>query len=101
YFKFVYISVWKIYHLCQLLLQIDWEVFHVGSAEGFTLNEAASSCQEHNAVLASIGELYAAWKMGFDKCRAGWLADKSVRYPINSPCPECEAPPPFHQHIPC
>ncbi|XP_065808430.1 aggrecan core protein [Labrus bergylta] len=66
------------------------EVFHVGSAEGFTLNEAASSCQEHNAVLASIGELYAAWKMGFDKCRAGWLADKSVRYPINSPCPECE-----------
>ncbi|XP_060900352.1 aggrecan core protein-like [Labrus mixtus] len=66
------------------------EVFHVGSTEGFTLNEAASSCQEHNAVLASTGELYAAWKMGFDKCRGGWLADKSVRYPINSPCPECE-----------
>ncbi|KAM3626178.1 uncharacterized protein V6R79_024149 [Siganus canaliculatus] len=65
------------------------EVFHVGSAEGFTYNEAASSCQLQNAVLASTGELYAAWKMGFDKCHAGWLADGSVRYPINNPRPEC------------
>lgn len=65
------------------------EVFHVRSAEGFTYDEAASSCQEQNAVLASTGELYAAWKMGFDKCRAGWLVDGSVRYPINKPRSEC------------
>lgn len=63
----------------------------MGSAEGFTYDEAVSSCQEQNAVLASTGELYAAWKMGFDKCRAGWLVDRSVRYPINKPCPECGA----------
>ncbi|KAG8001162.1 Aggrecan core protein [Nibea albiflora] len=67
------------------------EVFHVGSAEGFTYDEAAFSCQEQNAVLASTGELYAAWKMGFDKCRAGWLLDRSVRYPINNPRSECGA----------
>ncbi|XP_070687645.1 aggrecan core protein-like [Pempheris klunzingeri] len=67
------------------------EVFHVGSAEGFTFDEAASSCREQNAVLASTGELYAAWKMGFDKCRAGWLFDRSVRYPINNPRAECGA----------
>lgn len=65
------------------------EVFHVGSAEGFTYDEAAASCQEHGAVLASTGELYAAWRMGFDKCRAGWLMDRSVRYPINNPRSEC------------
>ena len=65
------------------------EVFHVGSAEGFTYDEAVSNCQEHNATLASTGELYAAWKMGFDKCRAGWLLDRSVRYPINNPRTEC------------
>ncbi|CAJ1050064.1 aggrecan core protein-like [Xyrichtys novacula] len=65
------------------------EVFHVGSAEGFTFDQAASSCQEQNAVLASPGELFAAWKKGLDKCRAGWLSDRSVRYPINSPRPEC------------
>lgn len=63
----------------------------MGSAEGFTYDEAASSCQEQNALLASTGELYAAWKMGFDKCRAGWLVDRSVRYPINNPRAECGA----------
>uniref|UniRef100_A0A3Q1G6B9 Aggrecan a n=1 Tax=Acanthochromis polyacanthus TaxID=80966 RepID=A0A3Q1G6B9_9TELE len=67
------------------------EVFHVRSAEGFTYDEAASSCQEQNAVLASTGDLYAAWKMGFDKCRAGWLVDRSVRYPVNNPHPQCGA----------
>ncbi|TNM90620.1 hypothetical protein fugu_002909 [Takifugu bimaculatus] len=65
------------------------EVFHVGSAEGFTYDEAASSCQEQGAVLASTGELHAAWRTGFDKCRAGWLMDRSVRYPINNPRSEC------------
>lgn len=63
----------------------------MGSAEGFTYDEAAFSCQEQNAVLASTGELYAAWKLGFDKCRAGWLLDHSVRYPINNPRAECGA----------
>ncbi|KAF1393233.1 hypothetical protein PFLUV_G00036410 [Perca fluviatilis] len=67
------------------------EVFHVGSAEGFTYDEAAYSCQEQNAILASTGELYTAWKMGFDKCRAGWLLDRSVRYPINNPRTGCGA----------
>lgn len=61
----------------------------MGSAEGLTYDEASSSCQEQNAVLASPGELYAVWKMGFDKCRAGWLVDHSVRYPINKPRNGC------------
>ncbi|MEQ2195085.1 hypothetical protein XENOCAPTIV_007275 [Xenoophorus captivus] len=68
---------------------IKGEVFHTGSAEGFTYDEALSACENHSAVLASTGELYAAWKMGLDKCRAGWLLDRSVRYPINSPRPGC------------
>lgn len=65
------------------------EVFHVGSAEGFTYHQAAASCHEQGAALASTGELYAAWKLGLDKCRAGWLMDRSVRYPINNPRSEC------------
>ncbi|KAM4596327.1 brevican core protein-like [Fundulus diaphanus] len=68
---------------------IKGEVFHVGSAEGFTYDEAISACENHSAALASTGQLYAAWKMGLDKCRAGWLLDRSVRYPINSPRPGC------------
>ncbi|KAF7659654.1 hypothetical protein LDENG_00294270 [Lucifuga dentata] len=65
------------------------EVFHVASSEGLTYDEAVSSCKEKNAILASTGELYAAWKLGFDKCRAGWLMDRSVRYPINAPRAHC------------
>uniref|UniRef100_A0A3P9J0E1 Aggrecan core protein n=1 Tax=Oryzias latipes TaxID=8090 RepID=A0A3P9J0E1_ORYLA len=65
------------------------EVFHVESAEGLTYDQAVLSCQEHGGILASTGELYAAWKTGFDKCRAGWLQDGSVRYPINIPRARC------------
>ncbi|KAM9318611.1 aggrecan core protein-like [Pholidichthys leucotaenia] len=71
--------------------KLQGEVFHVGSAEGFTYNEAVSICQEQNAVLAFTGDLYVAWKMGLDKCRAGWLRDGSVRYPIYNPRAECGA----------
>ncbi|XP_054627770.1 aggrecan core protein-like isoform X2 [Dunckerocampus dactyliophorus] len=67
------------------------QVFHLGSAQGFTYDEAATHCLEHNASLASTGELYAAWKQGFDKCRAGWLSDRSVRYAVNNPSSECGA----------
>ncbi|XP_066557686.1 aggrecan core protein isoform X2 [Amia ocellicauda] len=65
------------------------EVFHVSSPEKFTYDEAMSYCREQNATLASTGDLYAAWGQGLDKCRAGWLADRSVRYPITDPRPQC------------
>ncbi|KAG1955704.1 aggrecan core protein [Pimephales promelas] len=65
------------------------EVFHASSFEGFTYNEAVAYCQDQNATLASTGDLYAAWKQGFDKCRPGWLLDRSVRYSINNPRQQC------------
>uniref|UniRef100_A0A3P9K5A0 Link domain-containing protein n=1 Tax=Oryzias latipes TaxID=8090 RepID=A0A3P9K5A0_ORYLA len=69
--------------------ELRGEVFHVESAQGLTYDQAVLSCQEHGGILASTGELYAAWKTGFDKCRAGWLQDGSVRYPINIPRARC------------
>ncbi|XP_051754955.1 aggrecan core protein isoform X2 [Ctenopharyngodon idella] len=65
------------------------EVFHASSFEGFTYDEAVAYCQDQNASLASTGDLYAAWKQGFDKCRPGWLLDRSVRYSINNPRQQC------------
>ncbi|XP_056269237.1 aggrecan core protein-like [Pseudoliparis swirei] len=73
------------------IVGLKGEIFHESSAEGFTYDEAASSCQKQNAVLASTRELYAAWMLGFDNCRAGWLVDHSVRYPINKPSTKCGA----------
>ncbi|XP_076143233.1 aggrecan core protein-like isoform X2 [Alosa pseudoharengus] len=69
--------------------QLKGEFFHLSSAEGFSYDEAVTACQERNATLASTGQLYSAWRHGYDRCRAGWLSDRSVRYPISSPRELC------------
>ncbi len=53
------------------------------SVEKFTFAEAEDQCEKLGAQLATTGQLYLAWKAGMDVCNAGWLADRSVRYPIN------------------
>ncbi|XP_056611312.1 aggrecan core protein isoform X1 [Triplophysa dalaica] len=65
------------------------DFFHASSFDGFTYNEAVAYCEGQNASLASTGDLYAAWKQGFDMCRKGWLLDRSVRYAINKPQQLC------------
>ncbi|XP_075063863.1 aggrecan core protein [Mixophyes fleayi] len=58
------------------------EVFFATQPDQFTFQEAVEFCESKNATLSSTGQLYAAWKLGLDKCRAGWLSDGSIRYPI-------------------
>lgn len=64
-------------------------VFYSMSVEKFTFYEAGDQCAKLGARLATTGELYLAWKSGMDVCNAGWLADRSVRYPINIARPQC------------
>ncbi|KAK9952320.1 hypothetical protein ABG768_018166 [Culter alburnus] len=65
--------------------QIKGEIFHVSSLAGFTYYEAVAHCRKLGSTLASTGELYAAWNQGFHECSPGWLADRSVRYPVRNP----------------
>ncbi|KAM5172591.1 aggrecan core protein [Mantella aurantiaca] len=65
------------------------EVFFATQPDHFTFQQAQEFCENKNATLASTGQLYSAWKSGFDKCRAGWLSDGSVRYPIVTPRRVC------------
>lgn len=59
------------------------------SVDKFSFYEAQDQCVKLGARLATTGELHLAWKNGMDVCNAGWLADRSVRYPINIPRPQC------------
>ncbi|XP_068458520.1 uncharacterized protein, partial [Clinocottus analis] len=65
------------------------KVFYSTSVKKFSFSEAGDQCAKLGARLATTGELYLAWKDGMDVCNAGWLADKSVRYPINIARPQC------------
>lgn len=57
----------------------------MSSLAGFTYYEAVAHCRKLGSTLASTGELYAAWNQGFHECSPGWLADRSVRYPVRNP----------------
>ena len=65
------------------------KVFYETAPEKFTFQEAFDKCRSLGARLATTGELYLAWKDGMDVCSAGWLADRSVRYPISRARPNC------------
>lgn len=64
-------------------------VFYTASAEKFSYSEAVAACASRGAQLATTGQLYLAWQRGMDVCNAGWLGDRSVRYPINIRRPQC------------
>ncbi|XP_053741542.1 aggrecan core protein isoform X2 [Synchiropus splendidus] len=69
--------------------KMSGRVFYSTSVEKFSFYEAGDQCTKLGARLATTGELYLAWKAGMDVCNAGWLADRSVRYPINIARPQC------------
>ncbi|MED6286272.1 hypothetical protein CHARACLAT_004237, partial [Characodon lateralis] len=65
------------------------EVFHSTVPEKLSLATASTHCHSLGAQLATVGQLYLAWQAGLDQCDPGWLADGSVRYPINVPRKNC------------
>ncbi|XP_061681937.1 neurocan core protein [Syngnathoides biaculeatus] len=69
--------------------RLQGEVFHSTVVEKLNLATASTHCHSLGAQLATVGQLYLAWQAGLDRCDPGWLADGSVRYPINVPRKNC------------
>ncbi|XP_068941160.1 versican core protein isoform X1 [Petaurus breviceps papuanus] len=68
---------------------LDGDVFHVTGPNKLTFEEAEEECANQDARLATVGELHAAWRSGYDKCDYGWLSDASVRHPVTVARAQC------------
>ncbi|XP_037673897.1 neurocan core protein isoform X2 [Choloepus didactylus] len=84
----------ELYDVYCFARDLGGEVFYVGPARRLTLAGARAQCRRQGAVLASVGQLHLAWNEGLDQCDPGWLADGSVRYPIQTPRRRCGGPAP-------
>ncbi|XP_037644279.1 neurocan core protein-like [Sebastes umbrosus] len=69
--------------------ELDGEVFHSSVPGRLSLSSASDRCVSLGGQLATVGQLYLAWKAGLDSCAPGWMSDGSVRYPVTWPRPDC------------
>ncbi|XP_077413452.1 neurocan core protein-like isoform X2 [Vanacampus margaritifer] len=69
--------------------ELEGEVFHASVPGRLSLSSASDRCVSLGGQLATVGQLYLAWRAGLDSCAPGWLSDGSVHYPVSRPRPDC------------
>ncbi|XP_071971009.1 brevican core protein isoform X3 [Engystomops pustulosus] len=55
----------------------------------YTFPMAQEACTRIKAHIATADQLLAAYHGGYEQCDAGWIADQTVRYPIQTPREGC------------
>ncbi|XP_072769156.1 brevican core protein [Nerophis lumbriciformis] len=67
-------------------------VFHhqdTDNPNSFTFLRASQACQVMGAQIATPEQFLASFHSGHECCHAGWLSDRSVRYPVQEPREGC------------
>lgn len=75
--------------LLHFAICVSGEVFYAPVSNKMTFEEASMECKRRKAVLATPGQLHAAWRQGLDRCDYGWLSDGSARHPVSVPRIQC------------
>ncbi|XP_053721869.1 hyaluronan and proteoglycan link protein 3-like [Synchiropus splendidus] len=73
-------------------LELQGMVFPYQHSKGryfLTFEAAQQACESQNSTVATLSQLLHSWKEGLNWCNAGWLADRSVKYPITQPRGPC------------
>ncbi|XP_067220133.1 neurocan core protein [Chanodichthys erythropterus] len=65
------------------------EVLPASVPDRLTHLEASAHCASVGGQLATVGQLYLAWRSGLDHCEPGWLSDGSVRFSVSALRSEC------------
>ncbi|CAJ0930129.1 unnamed protein product [Ranitomeya imitator] len=55
----------------------------------YNFSMAQEACTRIKAHIATADQLLAAYHGGYEQCDAGWIADQTVRYPIQTPREGC------------
>ncbi|XP_056302092.1 neurocan core protein [Danio aesculapii] len=72
---------------------MEGEVFSSSVPDKLTHAEAAAHCESLDARLASVGQLFLAWRSGLEHCHPAWVSDGTLRVsvgPQGSQCPSEE-----------
>ena len=55
----------------------------------YNYDQAVARCTQEGMTIATPQQVQVAWNQGMSSCYCGWLADRTIRFPIQYPEAPC------------